>query len=79
VTSNYVAAHQPQAATTTTPTKDSDDGLISKELLGQLKGIPVDVNSLMDTIADLEYKASLGIPISGKTVRAIEARINQVV
>jgi hypothetical protein len=32
----------------------------------------------MSTIADLEYKASLGVPISSKTVRAIEAKINQV-
>jgi hypothetical protein len=33
----------------------------------------------MSTIADIEYKASMGMPVSSKTVRAIEARINQVV
>lgn len=57
----------------------SDEGLISQDLLKQLKGIPVDVDDLMSTIADIEYKASMGMPVSSKTVRAIEARINQVV
>jgi hypothetical protein len=33
VTSNYVAAHQPQAAAAATTKTNDDDGLISKDLL----------------------------------------------
>jgi hypothetical protein len=32
----------------------------------------------MGVIADLEYKSSMGVPVSSKTVRSIEARINRV-
>ena len=53
--------------------------LISEDLLKKLEGIPVDVDNLMETIADLEYKQSLGIPVNSKTVRRIEAQINRVV
>lgn len=52
--------------------------LISEDLLKKLEGIPVDVDNLMETIADLEYKQSLGIPVNSKTVRRIEAQINRV-
>jgi hypothetical protein len=63
----------------TTASAEKEDGIISKDLLKELRGIPVDVDDLMETIADIEYKASMGIPVSSKTVRAIEARINRVV
>lgn len=53
--------------------------LISEDLLKKLEGIPVDVDNLMETIADLEYKQSLGIPVNSKTVRRIEAQINRVI
>jgi hypothetical protein len=33
----------------------------------------------METVADLEYKQSMGIPVSSKTVRRVEAQINRVV
>lgn len=68
----------PQQAATTSKSSD-DDGLISKDLLKKLEGIPVDVNNLMETVADLEYKQSMGIPVSSKTVRRVEAQINRVV
>jgi hypothetical protein len=58
---------------------EKEDGIISKDLLKELRGIPVDVDDLMETIADVEHKASMGMPVSSKTVRAIEARINRVV
>lgn len=63
----------------TTASAEKEDGIISKDLLKELRGIPVDVDDLMETIADIEYKASMGIPVSSKTVRSIEARINRVV
>jgi hypothetical protein len=47
-------------------------------LLKNLNGIPVDVDDLMGVIADLEYKSSMGMPVSSKAVRSIEARINRV-
>lgn len=68
----------PQQAATTSKSSD-DDGLISKDLLKKLEGIPVDVDNLMETVADLEYKQSMGIPVSSKTVRRVEAQINRVV
>lgn len=68
----------PQQAATT-PKSSDDDGLISKDLLKKLEGIPVDVDNLMETVADLEYKQSMGIPVSSKTVRRVEAQINRVV
>lgn len=68
----------PQQAATTSKSSD-DDGLISKDLLKKLEGIPVDVDNLMETVADLEYKQSMGIPVNSKTVRRIEAQINRVV
>lgn len=58
---------------------EKEDGIISKDLLKELRGIPVDVDDLMETIADVEHKAAMGMPVSSKTVRAIEARINRVV
>lgn len=63
----------------TTASAEKEDGIISKDLLKELRGIPVDVDDLMETIADIEYKASMGMPVSSKTVRSIEARINRVV
>jgi hypothetical protein len=45
-----------QSAKTTK--KDSDDGLISEDLLKKLSehGIPVDVDNLLQAVGDLEYK-----------------------
>lgn len=77
VAPNFIAAYQPQAATAASA-KSSDDELISKDLLKNLNGIPVDVDNLMGVIADLEYKSSMGMPVSSKTVRSIEAQINRV-
>lgn len=73
----HIAAPQRQTATKTTST--ADDELISKDLLKQLNGIPVDVDNLMEQIADLEYKHSLGMPVSPRAVRSIQAGINRVV
>lgn len=77
VAPNFIAAYQPQTATAASA-KSSDDELISKDLLKNLNGIPVDVDNLMGVIADLEYKSSMGMPVSSKTVRSIEAQINRV-
>ena len=81
---NYMAAYQPQAEATTTTSqskKSDDDGLISKGLMEELykHGIPVDVDNLVGIIGDLEYKQSMGLPVSSRAVRQIEARINRVV
>jgi hypothetical protein len=72
----HIAAPRQQAAAKTSST---DSGLISSDLLKELKGIPVDVDNLMGTIADLEYKQSLGIPVNAREVKAISSRINRVV
>jgi hypothetical protein len=42
-------------------------------------GIPVDVDNLLEAVGDLEYKHAMGIPVSSKTVRKLEAQINRVV
>lgn len=70
---------QPQ--TTTTSSSKDDDGLISEDLLKKLteKGIPVDVDNLLEAVGDLEYKHSMGMPVSSKTVRKLEAQINRVI
>lgn len=70
-------AGQTQSAKSTT----KDEGLISEDLMKKLseKGIPVDVDNLLSQIGELEYQQSLGIPISSRTVRKLEAQINRVV
>ena len=74
----HIAAATPRA-TKQTASKSSDDGLISEDLLKQLKGIPVDVDNLMESIAEIEYQQSLGMPVSPRAVRSIQAGINRVV
>jgi hypothetical protein len=37
------------------------------------KGIPVDVDNLLKAVGDLEYKQSMGVPVSSRTVRKLEA------
>ena len=70
---------QPKATSTTT--SSTEDGLISEDLLKKLseKGIPVDVDNLLKAVGDLEYKQSMGIPVSSRTVRKLEAQINRVI
>lgn len=70
---------QPKATSTTDSSKE--DGLISEDLLKKLseKGIPVDVDNLLKAVGDLEYKQSMGIPVSSRTVRKLEAQINRVI
>ena len=70
---------QPKATSTTTSSKE--DGLISEDLLKKLseKGIPVDVDNLLKAVGDLEYKQSMGVPVSSRTVRKLEAQINRVI
>ena len=70
---------QPKATSTTTSSKE--DGLISEDLLKKLseKGIPVDVDNLLKAVGDLEYKQSMGVPVSSRTVRKLEAQINKVI
>lgn len=74
----HIAAAAPQATKKAASSTSADDDLISKDLLKQLKGIPVDVDNLMESIADLEYQQSLGMPISPRAVRSIQANINRV-
>lgn len=74
----HIAAATPRATKQAT-SKSSDDGLISEDLLKQLKGIPVDVDNLMESIAEVEYQQSLGMPVSPRAVRSIQAGINRVV
>lgn len=64
-----------------TSSSSKDDGLISEDLLKKLSehGIPVDVDNLLQAVGDLEYKQSMGIPVTGKTVRKLEAQINRVI
>lgn len=73
----HIAAPQRQATAKAASASD-DDGLISKDLLKQLNGIPVDVDNLMESIADLEHQQSIGLPVSARTVRSIQANINRV-
>lgn len=70
---------QPKATSTTDSSKE--DGLISEDLLKKLseKGIPVDVDNLLKAVGDLEYKQSMGVPVSSRTVRKLEAQINRVI
>lgn len=70
---------QPKATSTTDSSKE--DGLISEDLLKKLseKGIPVDVDNLLKAVGDLEYKQSMGVPVSSRTVRQLEAQINRVI
>lgn len=71
-----------QAPIMTQSTRSSkDEGLISEDLIQKLseKGIPVDVDNLLSQIGELEYQQSLGVPISSRTVRKLEAQINRVV
>ena len=70
-----------QGSASTSSSSSKEDGLISEDLLKKLaeKGIPVDVDNLLQAIGDLEYKQSLGIPVSSRTVRKLEAQINRVI
>lgn len=81
VTLAYSANPMLSQQSTKTTKKDSDDGLISEDLLKKLSehGIPVDVDNLLQAVGDLEYKQSMGIPVTGKTVRKLEAQINRVI
>jgi hypothetical protein len=76
-------AANPYAIPTTPTSSDKsskkDSGLISDDLLKKLDGIPVDVDNLMESIADIEHKQSMGMPVSSRTVRRVEAQINRVV
>lgn len=80
---NLMYAANPYAIPTTPTSSDKsskkDSGLISDDLLKKLDGIPVDVDNLMESIADIEHKQSMGMPISSRTVRRVEAQINRVV
>lgn len=70
-----------QGSASTSGSSSKEDGLISEDLLKKLseKGIPVDVDNLLQAVGDLEYKQSLGVPISSRTVRKLEAQINRVI
>lgn len=80
---NLMYAANPYAIPTTPTSSDKsskkDSGLISDDLLKKLDGIPVDVDNLMESIADIEHKQSMGMPVSSRTVRRVEAQINRVV
>lgn len=80
---NLMYAANPYAIPTTPTSRDKsskkDSGLISDDLLKKLDGIPVDVDNLMESIADIEHKQSMGMPVSSRTVRRVEAQINRVV
>lgn len=80
---NLMYAANPYAIPTTPTSSDKsskkDSGLISDDLLKKLDGIPVDVDNLMESIADIEHKQSIGMPVSSRTVRRVEAQINRVV
>lgn len=70
-----------QGSASTNSSASKEDGLISEDLVKKLaeKGIPVDVDNLLQAIGDLEYKQSLGVPVSSRTVRKLEAQINRVI
>ena len=76
------SAYPPQTATAVEkPTSQDKDSLISEDLIKKLqeKGIPVDVSNLLETIGNLEYQVKMGMPVSSRSVRKIEAQINRVI
>ena len=76
------SAYPPQTAAAVEKSTSQDrDSLISEDLLKKLqeKGIPVDVSNLLETVGDLEYQVKMGMPVSSRSVRKIEAQINRVI
>ena len=80
-TVTYSAYPSQTAAAVEKPTSQDKDSLISEDLLKKLqeKGIPVDVSNLLETVGDLEYQVKMGMPVSSRSVRKIEAQINRVI
>jgi hypothetical protein len=80
-TVTYSAYPSQTAAAVEKSTSQDKDSLISDDLLKKLqeKGIPVDVSNLLETVGDLEYQVKMGMPVSSRSVRKIEAQINRVI
>lgn len=67
--------------TKTTKTSGSEDGLLSESLLKDLRGhgIPVDYDAFMDQVSKLDQRMAIGLPVSSKAIRDLEAQANRVI
>ena len=67
--------------TKTTKTSGSEDGLLSESLLKDLRGhgIPVDYDAFMDQVSKLDQRMAVGLPVSSKAIRDLEAQANRVI
>lgn len=81
VIANSSFAQADQGATAAKKTKSSDTGLVNKDLLKDLyeKGIPADVDKLVDEIAELEHRQSIGLPVAASDLQSINKQINRVI
>lgn len=72
---NPIFADENQKTTTATKKQQS---LVDTDLLKSLNGLPVDVDQLVDEIANLEYRQSVGLPVSQSEIHQITKDINRV-
>ena len=74
----------PAEDSTTTSSKKSSgkkDGLLSESLLNELykKGIPVDVDNFVQTLAQYEQQEQWGLGVSPAAIRGLEAQANRII
>lgn len=78
--SNQAVADRAQQPVQTSSSK-SEEGLLSKELMNELskKGIPVDVDNFVQKLSELERRIDMGLPISNRQIRSLQAYANQII
>lgn len=81
VIANPFAAPAEGSATTSSKKSGKKDGLLSESLLNELykKGIPVDVDNFVQTLAQYEQQEQWGLGVSPAAIRGLEAQANRII
>ena len=77
----FAAPAEDSATISSKKSSGKKDGLLSESLLNELykKGIPVDVDNFVQTLAQYEQQESWGLGVSPAAIRGLEAQANRII
>ena len=77
----FAAPAEDSATTSSKKSSGKKDGLLSESLLNELykKGIPVDVDNFVQTLAQYEQQEQWGLGVSPAAIRGLEAQANRII
>lgn len=77
----FAVPAEDSATTSSKKSSGKKDGLLSESLLNELykKGIPVDVDNFVSTLAQYEQQEQWGLGVSPAAIRGLEAQANRII